>query len=66
MTNSGPSDDQQSGRRKIYLTENGHRYIKIEELFNDPVVKKRLESADRLAQKLGLKDADGSSERRSD
>ena len=41
--------------RRIYVGTKGHRYVKPEELLKDPNVKRRLESADRLASRLGLK-----------
>ncbi len=51
--------DQSKGNneseRRIYVGEKGHRYVKAEELLRDPNVRRRLESADRLANRLGLK-----------
>lgn len=40
---------------RIYVGEKGRRYVKAEELLRDPNVQRRLESADRLAARLGLK-----------
>ena len=41
--------------RRIYVGDKGHRYVKADELLRDPNVKRRLERADHLASKLGLK-----------
>ena len=41
--------------RRIYVGARGHRYVKAEELWRDPNVKHRLERADHLACRLGLK-----------
>ncbi len=46
--------DGQLRERQIYLGPKGHRYVKAEELLRDPTTLKRLESADRLAHRLGL------------
>ena len=48
-------DDQELFRRRIYVDEKGHRYVKVEELLRDPVIRERLESAERLAERLGLR-----------
>ena len=42
-------------RRKIYIDGKGNRYIEPEELLRDPDVRERLESARRLAERLGLR-----------
>lgn len=47
--------DENGPERRIYVGAKGHRYVKPEELLKDPKVKRRLESADRLACRLGLK-----------
>lgn len=41
--------------RKIYIGAKGYRYIKVDELLKDPVFRSRLDSADRLAERLGLR-----------
>ena len=46
---------EQGSERRIYVGSKGHRYVKPDELLRDPKVKRRLESADRLADRLGLK-----------
>ena len=46
---------EESLERQIYVGPKGHRYVKAEELFKDPNVRKRLRSADRLAERLHLK-----------
>lgn len=49
-------DDGNDGReRRIYVGDKGHRYVKPDELLRDPKVRHRLDRADRLASKLGLK-----------
>lgn len=48
------NDEKASGHR-IYVGAKGQRYVKAEELLKDPNVKRRLERADRLADKIGLK-----------
>ena len=48
------SSDRRSGHR-IYVGDKGHRYVKAEELLRDSNVQRRLEKADLLASRLGLK-----------
>ena len=48
-------DSERGSERRIYVGANGHRYVKPEELLRDPNVKRRLERADELACRLGLK-----------
>ena len=47
--------DLNNPERRIYVGYNGQRYVKVEELLKDPIVQRRLKSAERLATKLGLK-----------
>ena len=50
------SRDEKDGReRRIYVGEKGQLYVKPEELLRDPNVQRRLERADHLASRLGLK-----------
>ena len=49
------SKDSKGAVHRIYVGEKGHRYVKAEELLRDPNVQRRLQSADRLANRLGLK-----------
>ena len=46
---------EKGAERRIYVGAKGHRYVNAEELLRDPNVKRRLERADRLASRLGLK-----------
>ncbi len=48
-------DDEGDGQRRIYVGDKGQRFVKAEELLRDPNVRRRLERADHLASKLGLK-----------
>ena len=50
-----PSNDEKAPERRIYVGAKGHRYVKAEELLGDPLVQRRLEQADHLASRLGLK-----------
>lgn len=52
---SARSKDNEEPKHRIYVGEKGQRYVKAEELLRDPNVQRRLESADRLATRLGLK-----------
>ncbi len=56
ITSSGSGRGHKSGQtRKIYMDRRGRRYVKPKELFQDPDIERRLESADKLAQALELK-----------
>lgn len=54
-TNMTERSNQKGSERRIYVGAKGHRYVKPEELLRDPNVKRRLERADQLASRLGLK-----------
>ena len=43
--------------RKVYIDRLGRRYVKADELSADPIVRERLESATKLAKRLGLPSA---------
>ena len=49
------SKDEKGSEHRIYVGARGHRYVKAEELLRDPNVKRRLDRADHLATRLGLK-----------
>ena len=41
--------------RRVYVDDGGHLYVKAEELFADPDIRRQLEEANALAEELGLK-----------
>lgn len=40
---------------KVHVTRDGHRYVDPDDMFDDPAVRKRLEQADKIAVRLGIK-----------